>query len=127
MDMKQGQSTESLDQSLDGIDEDLKNKLERHRNQSPDWSAKNISQLKDVAIVKIPASNSRPSILSLKIDPIGTNGEPIRVRKKLFITDLEYFTKIAELFINHHEKLQKIMIHIIMLNKQAIEQEVDEI
>ncbi len=73
---------------------DIQAQLKEHLKNAKDWE-KMATPVPGVNVVKIPATKTRPSMLHLEVNPVNTNGMPMK-RKGLFVSSKEMLIKFGE-------------------------------
>ena len=73
---------------------DIQAQLQDHLNNAPDWG-KMETPVPGVFVVKVPASKIRPALLFLEVNPLKTDGNPMK-KKGLFVKDYEMLVKFSE-------------------------------
>ncbi|MBY9005161.1 MAG: hypothetical protein KGD63_00200 [Candidatus Lokiarchaeota archaeon] len=73
---------------------DIQSQLKEHLTNAKDWE-KMETPIPGVFVVKVPASKTKPALLFLEINPLKSDGNPMK-RKGLFIKDYEMLIRFSE-------------------------------
>jgi hypothetical protein len=73
---------------------DIQGQLKEHLKNAEEWG-KMETPIPGVFVVKVPGSKTRPPMLFLEINPLKSNGKPMK-RKGLFVRDYEMLVKFSE-------------------------------
>ena len=73
---------------------DIEAQLKEHLKSGKDWE-KMATPVEGVAVVKVPATKTRPALLFLEVNPLKANGTPMK-RKGLFVGSKEMLLKFSE-------------------------------
>jgi len=73
---------------------DIKTQLKNHLEKAVDWE-KMATPIPGVYVVKVPATKTRPALLFLEINPLKSDGKPLK-RKGLFIGTFENLLLFSE-------------------------------
>jgi hypothetical protein len=73
---------------------DIEAQLKEHLKNAKDWG-KMETPIPGVFVVKVPGTKSRPAMLFLEINPLKSDGSPMK-RKGLFVRDYEMLVKFSE-------------------------------
>jgi hypothetical protein len=90
----------------------IQNQLKDHLEKGKDWE-KMETPIPGVFVVKIPATKTRPSLLSLEVNPLKDNGNPMK-KKGLFVTNKEMLVKFGEAL--NDDKVYQLIIELENIN-----------
>jgi hypothetical protein len=94
---------------------DIQAQLKEHLEKGKDW-AKMETPVPGVFVVKVPATKTRPALLFIEINPLKSDGNPMK-RKGLFIRN-------KEMYLAFKEALEEDAIFTILQNLEAVNPEV---
>jgi len=72
----------------------IESQLKNHLENAEDWE-KMETPIRGVYVVKVPETKTRPASLFLEINPVGSDGKPIK-RKGLFVGTFENLLLFSE-------------------------------
>ncbi len=94
---------------------DIQAQLKDHLENGKDWS-KMETPVPGVFVVKVPETKTRPALLFIEVNPLKSDGGPMK-RKGLFIRD-------KEMYLAFKEALEEDAIFTILQNLEAVNPEV---
>ncbi|MFX1309050.1 MAG: hypothetical protein ACFE9M_04115 [Promethearchaeota archaeon] len=94
---------------------DIQAQLKDHLKNGKDWE-KMETPIPGVFVVKVPATKTRPSLLFIEVNPLKSDGNPMK-RKGLFIGS-------KEMYIAFKEALEEDAIFTLIQNVEAVNPEV---
>ncbi len=94
---------------------DIQTQLKDHLKSGKDWE-KMETPVPGVFVVKVPATKTRPALLFLEVNPLKSDGKPMK-RKGLFIGS-------KEMYIAFKEALEEDAIYTLIQNLEAVNPEV---
>lgn len=93
----------------------IQSQLKDHLEKGKDWE-KMETPIPGVFVVKVPATKTRPSLLSLEINPLKEDGNPMK-RKGLFVTSKEMLVKFGEAL--NDDKVYQLIIELENINPDS--------
>jgi hypothetical protein len=90
----------------------IQNQLKEHLEKGKDWE-KMETPIPGVFVVKIPATKTRDALLSLEINPLKEDGNPMK-RKGLFVRNKEMLVKFGEAL--NDDKVYQLIIELENIN-----------
>jgi hypothetical protein len=94
---------------------DIQAQLKEHLKNGKNWS-KMETPVPGVFVVKVPATKTRPALLFIEVNPLKSDGNPMK-RKGLFIRN-------REMYLAFKEALEEDAIFTILQNLEAVNPEV---
>jgi hypothetical protein len=94
---------------------DVQAQLEDHLKNGKDWS-KMETPVPGVFVVKVPETKTRPALLFIEVNPVKSDGNPMK-KKGLFIRN-------KEMYLAFKEALEEDAIFTILQNIEAVNPEV---
>ncbi|UCC18874.1 MAG: hypothetical protein JSV62_12300 [Promethearchaeota archaeon] len=94
---------------------DIQSQLKDHLKNGKDWE-KMETPIPGVFVVKVPETKTRPALLFLEINPLKSDGKPLK-RKGLFIGS-------KEMYLAFKEALDEDSIFTLIQNVEAVNPEV---
>lgn len=94
---------------------DVQAQLKEHLKNGKDWS-KMETPVPGVFIVKVPETKTRPALLFIEVNPLKSDGNPMK-RKGLFIRN-------KEMYLAFKEALEEDTIFTILQNIETVNPEV---
>jgi hypothetical protein len=94
---------------------DIQAQLSDHLKNGADWE-KMETDVPGVYVVKVPGTKTRPALLFIEVNPLKSDGGPMK-RKGLFIRD-------KEMYLAFKEALEEDAIFTILQNLEAVNPEV---
>jgi hypothetical protein len=94
---------------------DIQAQLKAHLKNGKDWE-KMETPIPGVFVVKVPETKTRPSLLFLEVNPLKSDGKPLK-RKGLFIGS-------KEIYIAFKEALEEDAIFTLIQNIEAVNPEI---
>ena len=94
---------------------DIQAQLKDHLKNGKDWE-KMETPIPGVFVVKVPETKTRPSLLFIEVNPLKSDGKPMK-RKGLFIGS-------KEMYIAFKEALEEDTIFTLIQNVEAVNPEV---
>lgn len=94
---------------------DIQAQLRDHLKNGADWE-KMETDVPGVYVVKVPGTKTRPALLFIEVNPLKSDGGPMK-RKGLFIRD-------KEMYLAFKEALEEDAIFTILQNLEAVNPEV---
>ncbi|MFX1388982.1 MAG: hypothetical protein ACFE9Z_02835 [Promethearchaeota archaeon] len=93
---------------------DIQTQLKEHLKSGKNW-AKMATPVPGVFVVKVPETKTRPALLFIEINPLKSDGNPMK-RKGLFIRN-------KEMYLAFKEALEEDAIFTILQNIEAVNPE----
>jgi len=93
----------------------IQGQLEEHLKNGKDW-AKMETPVPGVFVVKVPETKTRPALLFIEVNPLKSDGKPLK-KKGLFIRN-------KEMYLAFKEALEEDAIFTILQNIEAVNPEV---
>lgn len=93
----------------------IQDQLKEHLKSGKDWS-KMETPVRGVFVVKVPETKTRPALLFIEVNPLKSDGNPMK-RKGLFIRN-------KEMYLAFKEALEEDAIFTILQNIEAVNPEV---
>ncbi len=97
---------------------DIQTQLKDHLKNGKDWS-KMETPVPGVFVVKVPETKTRPSLLFIEVNPLKSDGNPMK-RKGLFIRN-------KEMYLAFKEALEEDAIFTILQNIETVNPEVKSV
>ena len=94
---------------------DIQAQLKAHLKNGKDWE-KMETPIPGVFVVKVPETKTRPALLFLEVNPLKSDGKPLK-RKGLFIGS-------KEIYIAFKEALEEDAIFTLIQNIEAVNPEI---
>lgn len=94
---------------------DIQDQLKEHLENAKDWE-KMDTPVSGVSIVKVPKTKTRPALLFIEVNPLKSDGRPMK-RKGLFIGN-------KEMYLAFKEALEEDAIFTILQNIESVNPEV---
>jgi len=94
---------------------DIQAQLKDHLKNGKDWE-KMETPVPGVFVVKVPETKTRPALLFLEVNPIKSDGKPMK-RKGLFIGS-------KEMYLAFKEALEEDAIYTLIQNVEAVNPEI---
>jgi hypothetical protein len=94
---------------------DIQAQLKEHLKSGKDW-AKMETPIPGVYVVKVPETKTRPALLFIELNPLKSDGSPMK-KKGLFIRN-------KEMYLAFKEALEEDAIFTLLQNLEAVNPEV---
>lgn len=94
---------------------DIQSQLKDHLKTGKDWE-KMETPIPGVFVVKVPATKTRPALLFIEVNPLKSDGKPMK-RKGLFIGS-------KEMYLAFKEALEEDAIYTLIQNVETVNPEV---
>jgi len=94
---------------------DIQAQLKEHLKTGKDWE-KMETPIPGVFVVKVPATKARPALLFIEVNPLKSDGKPMK-RKGLFIGS-------KEMYLAFKEALEEDAIYTLIQNVEAVNPEI---